>query len=258
MGEPTRYEATGGVATIVMDVPQRRNAFSQELLTALMADLDRAAGDDAVRVIVLTNTGNTFSAGADLREDRAALGPHALSFVDLVHAIDASSKPVVARMAGHAAGGAVAVVVACDLAVAADTARVGITEVRLGIAPPPVAALLAQRMTSRALSEAFLVGEMMPASRAAELGMVNLVVPEDEVDGAVARFVDGLVRGGPTALATTKRALQDMALLPLERAEQLAREAPAEEAARVEAREGVDAFLEKRPASWVPTSHEPA
>ena len=111
MPEPTRYELSAGVATITLDAPERRNAFSQDLLQGMMAGIRQVAADDAVRVLVITNTGNTFSAGADLKEDRNALGPDALTFVDIVHALDALPKPVVARVAGHAAGGGAALAV---------------------------------------------------------------------------------------------------------------------------------------------------
>lgn len=246
----TRFEVADGVATITMDAPQRRNAFSQELLNGVLDGLAQAVADDAVRVVVLTNSGTTWSAGADLREDREALGGAAKSFVDLAVAVDASPKPVVARVAGHAAGGAVAVVVCCDLAVVVDTARIGITEARLGIAPLAVAELLAGRLSARALSEAFLVADMMPAARAAELGLVNRAVPEAELDEVVGGYVDGLLRSGPVALAATKRALQARAPGGSARVPTAAGE---QEAAKAEAREGVAAFLGKRPAAWVPS-----
>lgn len=250
--EPTSYHSANGVATITLDSPERRNAFSQSLLLSLMAGLRRAIADDAVRVIVLTNTGSTFSAGADLKEDRASLGADALTFPAIIHAIDACPKPVVARVAGHAAGGGAALVVACDVAIAADTARIGITEVRIGVPPNGVAALLAHRMTRRALYEAFLLGDMMPATRAAELGMVNLAVPEADLDATVARFVDSLLRGGPKALAVTKGMLDAMMQLSPTQAEHLSEEASRGAFERSEAREGVAAFLGKRPATWVP------
>jgi methylglutaconyl-CoA hydratase len=253
MTDPIRYETAGGVATITLDAPERRNAFSQALLQGIMAGLRRAEADQAVRVVVITNTGTTFSAGADLKEDRASLGPDALTFVDVIHALDASAKPVVARVAGHAAGGGAALAACCDVAIAADTARIGITEVRIGIPPGGVAALLAHRMSRRALYESFLVGDMMPATRAVELGMLNLAVPAEELDETVNRYVDGLVRGGPRALAVTKRLLNAMEQLTPDQAETLADEASRGAFERSEAREGVSAFLEKRSARWIPT-----
>jgi methylglutaconyl-CoA hydratase len=254
MSEPVRYETSAGVATLTLDAPERRNAFSQNLVQGLLAGLRRAEADDAVRAVVITNTGTTFSAGADLKEDRASLGPDAPTFVDIVHVIEALSKPVVARVAGHAAGGGVALATCCDLAIASEGARLGITEVRIGVPPHGVAALLAHRLSQRALVEAFLVGEMMPAARAAELGLVNLAVPAEDLDATVARYVDGLIRGGPKSLARTKRMLYAMPHLTPEQAEQLSDEASRGAFDSPEAREGVTAFLEKRPATWIPTS----
>ena len=252
MSAPTRYEMSAGVATITLDAPENRNAFSQALLQSLMANLRAALADPAVRVIVLTNTGNTFCAGADLKEDAKSLPAGALHFPDLVAVIDGSAKPVVGRIAGHAAGGGAVLAAACDIAVAADNVRIGITKVRLGIAPLPVAALMAHRMTRRNLFEAFLAADMMPAARAAELGLVNQAVPADQLDATVAHYVDALVRGAPDALATTKAALQFMADQAAAAADRYASEHPISFGAP-EAREGVAAFLAKRPAAWMPS-----
>ncbi len=252
MDEPVHYEVARGVATITMNAPERRNAFSQPLVQGLAAGLRQARADAEVRVIVITNAGTAFSAGADLREDRASLGPDAITFVDLVKMIDACPKPVVAKVAGSAAGGGAALAACCDLAIAADTARLGITEVRIGIPPAGVAALLAGRMSRRALFESFLVGDMMPAARAAELGMINLCVPADELDATVDRYVEGLVRGGPRSLAVTKRLLQGMADLTPEQATLLGDEAARGAFDSSEAKEGVASFLGKRPAAWIP------
>ena len=252
MTGPVRYEVQRGVATITLDAPERRNAFSQSLVKGILAGLAQAGDDDAVRVVVLTNTGGTFSAGADLKEDRATLGPDAATFVDMVHVIEALPKPVVAKVAGHAAGGGAALAACCDLAIAVSTARIGITEVRIGVAPHGVAALLARRLTRRALFEAFLVADMMSATRAAELGLVNLAVAPEDFDATVDRYVDGLVRGGPHSLAATKRLLTRMGELTPEQAELLAQEASRGAFERSEANEGVASFLAKRPAAWIP------
>jgi methylglutaconyl-CoA hydratase len=252
MSEPTSLTVANGVATITLDLPERRNSFGQALLRSLLAHLDAAVTDATVRVMVLTNTGNTFSAGADLKEDRNALGPDAPTFFDVIDRIDASPKPVVARVNGHAAGGGAALAIACDIAVAVDTARIGITEVRLGIAPLPVAAVLVHRLTPRALTESFLTGEMLDAGRAAELGMVNAAVPEAELDATVARYVDALVRSGPEALRVTKRALAEMVLRPADQAAEVAERHDGDDAVDVERREGVAAFVEKRAPQWIP------
>ena len=252
MSDPVRYEVSKGVATITLDAPERRNAFSQDLVKGLLAGLAAAGADEAVRVVVVTNTGGTFSAGADLKEDRASLGPDAATFVDVVRVIEALPKPVVAKVAGHAAGGGAALAACCDVAIAVSTARIGITEVRIGVPPHGVAALLARRMTKRALFEAFLVADMMPAARAADLGLINLAVEPQAFDETVARYVDGLIRGGPHSLAATKRLLLHMDELTPAQAELLANEASRGAFERSEAKEGVASFIGKRPAAWIP------
>ena len=252
MSEPTRYDVADGVATITLDYPERRNSFGQALLLSLLGHFDAAVADSSVRVIVLTNTGTTFSAGADLKEDKAALGPGAPSFADIIERIDASPKPVIGRIAGHAAGGGAALVIACDLAVLSQEARIGITEVRLGIAPVPVAAMLAHRLTPRALTESFLTGEMLDADRAAELGLVNRAVPEDELDATVGGYVEALVRSGPEALRVTKGILGQMIGRPASENAELAATIGADEALNAERHEGVAAFMEKRSPAWIP------
>lgn len=256
MNEPTTCAVERGVATITLDSPERRNSFGQPLLKSLLANFDAAVADTNVRVIVLTNAGTVFSAGADLKEDRATIGPGDPTFFDVIARIDASPKPVVGRIAGHAAGGGAAVVVACDISVMADTARIGITEVRLGLPPVPVASILAHRMTPKALFESFLAADMMSARRAEQLGMVTIVVPEAELDETVSRYVDALLRGGPESLAITKRSLQAMIGRSLE--ENLATAARHQASdggdalSGAEARAGVAAFIEKRDAPWLP------
>ncbi len=255
MSAPTTYSVERGVATITLDNQPGRNSFSQALLHSLIGHLDEAEADDAVRVIVLTNAGSVFSAGADLKEDRSTIGPDAPTFFDVVARMDTSPKPVVGRIAGHAAGGGAAMVIACDIAVVLDTARIGITEARLGIPPVPVAGLLAHRLTPMALSEAFLTAEMMDAARAVELGLANVCASAAELDATVARYVDSLLRSAPGALGVTKATLRQMVgRTAAENAETAAANHAGNVFASDEAREGVAAFMEKRDANWIPTS----
>jgi methylglutaconyl-CoA hydratase len=166
-------------------------------------------------------------------------------------AIDACPKPVVGRIAGHAAGGGAALVAACDISVGHLDIRIGITEVRLGIAPLPVAAMMAHRMTRRNFFEAFLAADMMPAARAVELGLLNVAVPAEALDDTVGHYVNALVRGAPQALADTKAALRFMTESGVEAANAYARETP-HGMRGPEAKEGIAAFLQKRNPDWVP------
>ena len=260
MSSPTSYHVIGGVATITLDSPERRNAFGRALMQSLMGHFTQALDDPTARVIVLTNTGSTFSAGADLKEGRdPAAEPGRLPFHDIIDAVDRSPKPVIGRIAGHAAGGAAALVAMCDFSVAVDTARIGITEARLGLPPADVAAYLAHRLSYRSLIEAFLTAEMMPAPRAVELGLLNAAVPADQLDATVDHYAQALILSGPTAIATTKRWLQTMVQLTPDQAKALAREAmSASLFDSSEGAEGVAAFLERRPPDWVPRTESTA
>lgn len=247
----TVYEAAGGVATIIMDAQERRNAFGRDLRESLLADFEAALADPAVRVIVLTNAGSSFSAGADVKEERNPEHPWPLPYHEILEAVDRSPKPVVARVAGHAAGGAACLVAMCDISVVADTARIGITEVRLGAPPVDVVAYLASRIPYRFLLEALITGEMMPAQRAVELGLANVAVPVGELDATVARYVESLIKSAPNAIATTKRWLQTMVHLTADQSKALGREAVSTSLfTSVEATEGIEAFVQKRPPSW--------
>ena len=249
---PVRSETASGVTTITLDWPERRNAFGQPLLISLIDLMDRALADNTTRVIVLTNTGTTFSAGADLKEDRSALAPGYPTFVDVTDRIIASPKPVVGKIAGHAAGGGAALAAMCDIAIASENARIGITEVRIGVPPGGVASLLAHRLSPRDAVEAFLTGDMMPATRAAELGLINRAVPADELDRAVNAIVDSLVRGAPKSIAATKRLLAEMRELAPNQTRRHSELFSRGLFESDEGKEGVAAFLEKRDPNWMP------
>jgi len=251
---PVLSQTLAGVTTITLDWPERRNAFGQPLITGLLDALDGAITDEATRVIVLTNTGTTFSAGADLKEDRASLPADAFTFVNITDRIAMSPKPVIGRIAGHAAGGGAALAAMCDFAIASEDVRIGITEVRIGIPPAGVADLLVHRLSPRAATEAFLTGEMMSASRAADLGLINRAVPADQLDAEVGAVVESLVRSAPKAIAATKRLLAEMRELSTSQTRRHGQLFSAGLFDSNEAKEGVSAFLEKRDPAWLPKS----
>ncbi|MFN0089623.1 MAG: enoyl-CoA hydratase/isomerase family protein [Acidimicrobiales bacterium] len=252
MTTPTRYEAAGGVATITLDMPERRNALGHFMVRSFLDHMEQALADESVRCVVLANSGTTFSAGADLKQDRSQIEGVPLGFPDMVRAIVASPKPVIARVAGHCAGGGAALVCMCDIAIASDTSRIGITEVRIGIPPSGVAAMILHRMTTRHALEAFLTGEMVPAARAVEMGLINQAVPEEQLDAEVTRVVEGILRGGPASLAATKQLVLEFAGIDLEHAIARGEELGKGAFDSAEAREGVAAFRERRDPSWIP------
>lgn len=239
-----------GIATVTLARPDNRNALSNELVDSLGDHLTQAIGDDAVRVVVLTNEGTTFCAGADLRSASAGSPRHSL--VDILTTIMDSPKPVIGRIAGHCMGGGVGLAASCDISVVADDAKIGFTEVRIGVAPAMISVVCLPKMGRADASELFLSGERITAERAAEVGVVNRAVPRDDLDRAVDEVVDKVVAGGPLALATAKRLLREVPELDRAAAFAMTEVLSAELFASAEASEGIAAFREKRPARWVP------
>ncbi|MDQ3475004.1 MAG: enoyl-CoA hydratase-related protein [Actinomycetota bacterium] len=253
-----RYEASAGVATITLDFPAKRNALSQALMSQLSGRLEAAQEDESVRVIVLTHTGPVFCAGMDLSEARGAgaseMGVHA--FPHILQSLWDSPKPVVARIAGPARAGGVGLIAACDIAVCLRSATFAFTEVRLGILPAVISATVLPRLTPRAAHELFLTGSVFDGVRAAEIGLVNAAVGQDDLDAAVAAYVIDLVKGGPIALAATKSLLRRRPLPVMTDDFAALLEASARFFASDEGQEGIRAYGEKRPPRWVPESTE--
>ena len=252
-----RYEVDGGVATITLASPETRNVLTSDTMRALVTHLAEARDDDGVRVIVLTGEGNTFCAGADLAgasqadsNSFAHQGPGAL--VAVLEAMLDHPKPIVARVQGHVAGGGNGLVAASDLAVASASAKFAFSEVRVGVAPAVISVVCLARMTPAHARELLLTGERVSADRVKEAGLVTAVADDDALDGVVSSYVDALLRGGPTALARTKELLTRVPAMQRDDAFAYTAELSASLFASDEAREGMTAFLERRPASWTP------
>ena len=248
------YNVEAGVATITLAMPESKNALSTDLVNALGDHLAAAEADDAVRVVLLTNEGNTFCAGADLRGTSTTAPRHSL--VSVLDAIVECPKPVVGRIAGHCTGGGVGLAAALDISVVADDALLGFTEVRLGVCPAVISVVCLPKLRRADASELFLSGERISATRARDVGLINHAVPPAELDDRVDEILGKLARGGPNALAASK---QLVARVPqMSRHEAFDWTAPLSQRLfhSDEAKEGITAFRERRDASWVPESRK--
>ncbi|MGW7360100.1 enoyl-CoA hydratase family protein [Streptomyces sp. NPDC054802] len=233
-----------GVTTLTLDAPANRNALSSALVGELAGALTKCADDPSVRAVVLTHTGSTFSAGADLKAP-----PSPYAFVALLRQIVALPKPVVARVAGHVRAGGLGLVGACDIAVATTGSDFAFTEVRIGVAPAVISLPLLPRMEPRTAERYYLTGERFGATEAARGGLLTLAA--DDVDEALAPLLDGLRRASPQGLAASKRLVTARVLEAFDRdAEDLVQRS-ATLFASAEAREGMTAFLERRDPAWV-------
>ncbi|MBB5784666.1 enoyl-CoA hydratase-related protein [Nonomuraea jabiensis] len=243
-------DLAAGVATVTLDSPPNRNALSVRLLTDLSDRLRWALAEPEARVIVLTGTGNVFCSGADLKEQKASGAAVTASFPDVLTLIWESPKPVICRLNGTARAGGLGLVAACDFAIAPLTASFAFSEVRLGVVPAMISVPVLRRVEPRAAAEYFLTGEVFDAARAAEIGLLSRAVPEDELDATVAHYAELLIKGGPEALAVTKRMVREVPALSFEEGLRRMTELSAERFTSEEGQEGIAAFREKRPPKW--------
>jgi enoyl-CoA hydratase/carnithine racemase len=253
MSDAVLYSLEKGVATLTLNRPDNRNALSIELLNALGDRLSEAMGSDDVRVIVLTNEGNTFCAGANLRgeptDEKSRFG-----LVEIFELMLDGPKPIVGHIAGHCMGGGVGLAAACDISIASEDVQFGFTEVRIGVAPAIISVVVLPKMRRADALELFLSGERISASRAAEVGLINQTAPANHVDDAVKEMVDKLILGGPNALAAAKSMVYRVP--SMERTEAFKRMAKlsAELFGSDEARLGMTARREKSQPEWSRTS----
>jgi len=249
-------ERRGPAAFVTLNRPDAANALSKGLVSGLESVFKELGalvrkGDD-LRVVVVTGTGKAFSAGADLKERRAMTLEQTWGFLDelnrLMNLVADFPRPVVAAINGAAFGGGLELALACDIRIAADTAELGLTEVRLGIIPGAGGTQRLARIASvAAAKELILTGRRVRAQRAYALGIVSDVVPADDLAAAAAKLADEIAAAGPLALGAAKHAIDGGAALPL--ADGLALEAACYEEvlASDDRNEGLAAFAEKRP-----------
>ena len=243
---------------VTLDRPEKRNAFDGAIVQALREALETAREEDRARVIVLDATGKHFSAGADLGwMRRMADMSHeenrqdALALAGLMRTLDQAPKPVICRIQGAAFGGALGLIAAADIAVASDQARFRLSEVRLGILPAVISPYVVRAMGARQARRYFMSGEEISAARARDSGLVHEVLPEADLDARVDAIAAELCMGAPRAQLRARDLVDGVAwkhagpeLLEWT-AEQIA-----ELRAADEGREGLDAFLQKRPPAW--------
>ena len=249
----------GRVARITLDNPDKRNAFDDTIIASLTQAFENVGGDTGIRVVVLQAAGKHFSAGADLNWMRA-MGQldeqqnrdDALKLARLMQAIDQCPNPVIARVQGAAFGGALGLICAADMAVAADNARFCLSEVKLGIIPAVISPYVVRAIGARQANRYFMTAEVIPADRAQALGIAHEVVAEAELDSAVGRLVEALLSGGPAAqiacrdlIARVSDGAIDEAMLE-DTAARIARLRTS-----AEGQEGLSAFLEKRSPNWM-------
>ena len=255
---PFSLSIASGVARITLDRVARHNAFDDGLIARLSDALETLAAAPHVRAVILAAAGKSFCAGADLDwMQRTAGYSRAENIADagrlarLMALLDRLPKPTVALVQGAAYGGGVGLVAACDIAVAAQGARFCLSEVRLGLIPAVISPYVVAAIGARAARRYFLTAEPFDAAEARRIGLVHEVVPGADLEAAGGRMVASLLANGPDAVAAAKRLIADVAGRPRDDA---LIEDTAQRIAEIrggdEAREGMAAFLDKRPPRW--------
>ncbi len=256
MTEAVRTALLDGVLTVTIDRPEQRNALNGDVNRGLLGALERARGDNDVRVVVLTGAGDrAFCAGADLgglRPDAGAVELHAARamFADVLQAVRRLPKPVIARVNGAALAGGFGLALGCDLVVAADTATFGTTEVRVGMWPYLISAVIMEHLGPKRTMDLLLSGRRMAAAEALEWGLVNRVVPAADLDDAVADVAGGLLALSPVVLALGKESYAVASQLRRDEALPYLAGMLSLHLQTMDAAEGIAAFLQKRAPRW--------
>lgn len=257
--ETVGYTVEGRVATITLRRAAKRNALTGSMIGQLRQHSRSALNDERVRIVVLAAEGSAFCAGADLGEavtggDESFAGTATSQLAELLGEWMACTKPIVARVQGPTAGGGLGLLATCDVVVCSSAATFALREVRVGVVPAVIAVPMLDRLASGRVRDLMLTGRTFDAAEAYAIGLVHRVVDSASLDQAVDDVVKELLLGSPSAQAVTKQLLNDQLLnnQPGTTAEALARaaETSAAQFRSAEAREGMAAFREKRPAIW--------
>ena len=249
-------ERRDGVLTLTLNRPDQFNALSEDMLAALQAQFDACSDDAALRVVVLAAQGRAFCAGHDLKQMRSHAGDRDY-YRDLfgqcgrlMQSIASCPVPVIARVHGTATAAGCQLVASCDLAVAAESARLAVSGINVGLFCATPAVALTRNVPLKNAFEMLVTGQFISARQAVDRGLVNHAVPDAELDQAVGGLVDAILSKSPVAVRIGKAMVYRQLGLPLDQAYDYAASVMAENMLTDDVSEGIDAFMQKRPAQW--------
>ncbi len=256
--ETLSYHRKTKLGEIVFSRPEIHNAFNSRMIEELYDVFERIHKDRSIRVVVLTGEGKSFCAGADLNWMRAVQDynyeknfSESMQLADVFHKIYTCPKPVIGKINGAAIGGGTGFVAVCDIAIASSEAIFSFSEVKIGVVPACISPYVVKRVGEGRAREFFLTGERISAERAYETGLVNRVVPPEDLDDEVDTMVRQLLSSGPEAIMRCKELLADIADKDMQDAKVYTAKFIANLRKSDEGQEGMDAFLNKRKPNWV-------
>jgi methylglutaconyl-CoA hydratase len=252
----TRHE--NEIGWITFNRPDIHNAFNSTLISEMSAAFSEMENDAAIRVVVLTGAGRSFCAGADLNWMRGVINQsfdenlaESNALADLFWQIYSFKRPVIGRINGAAIGGGTGFVAVCDIAIAAQSAVFSFSEVKIGVVPACIGPYVVKKMGEGKARELFITGERMKAQRALEVGLVNKLVDDEQLDAEVNAMIDSLLSSGPEAVAMAKRLVSGVGDMTPDQFRPWTAEMIARLRISPEGQEGMDAFLNKRTPKWV-------
>ncbi len=252
------YKEENIIGKITLHRPEIHNAFDDLMISELHLALDLAERNPEIRVVVITGTGDSFCAGADLNWMRRVKDwsyeknfEDALRVAELMEKIYTFPKPVITRVNGATIGGGTGIVASSDIAVASENAVFGLAEVKIGLVPSVISPYLIKRCGERVCREIFLTGERISARKALEFGLVNYVVSPEELDDKISRIIDMLLSSGPEAIKMCKELVKKVSQTPIEKVKSYTSDIIAKIRISEEGQEGIASFLEKRKPKWV-------
>lgn len=250
-----------GVATLSLNRPETHNAFDADLIRQLTTELEALDQEDSIRAVIITGTGSTFSAGADLNWMRSMANASeaenledSLRLAKLMRTLNFMGKPTIARVNGAAYGGGVGLIACCDIAIGIEATKFSLSEVKLGLVPAVISPYVISAIGLRHARRLFLSAEIFDSALALRIGLLHEAVPHAQLDDTIDKTMHWLLKGGPIAQKEAKTLALRVSGNSFAAAEQL----DSENAALIaklrvskEGQEGLNAFLEKRAAQWV-------
>ena len=245
------------IATITLNRPDVHNAMNEQFIQELTRCVHDLGKDDTIHIIMLTGNGSTFCSGADLNWMKSMVTyskekniKDSNLLLDLYNTLYYCPKPIIGKITGHAFGGGVGLVAVCDIAIGVPGLKFAFSETKLGIIPAVISTFVAQRLSQADMRRLFITGERFDSEYAQKIGLLDCVVPLEELETKIQFYVDQLRSSGPQSIIEVKQLLQKMRTMPIEKYKQFTVEKIAELRASKEGHEGISAFLEKRQPKW--------